>query len=66
MLGPCDKQNFKHFLGLVELVKVDTTIFDQIFVRFPVRKSDIIPYRFVNVWHDYFLLLMGLKEILES
>ena len=49
MLGPCDKQNFKHFLGLVVLVKVDTTIFDQIFVRFPVRKSNIIPYRFVNV-----------------
>ena len=49
MLGPGDKQNFKHFLDLVVLVKVDTTIFDQIFVRFPVRKRIIIPYRFVKV-----------------
>ena len=49
MLGPCDKQNFKHFLDLVVLVKVDTTIFDQIFVRFPVRKRMIIPCRFVKV-----------------
>ena len=43
MLGPCDKQDFKLFLDLVILVNVETTNFDQIFVRFLVRKSMIMP-----------------------
>ena len=43
MLGPCDKQDFKLFLDLVKLVNVETTNFDQIFVRFLVRKSTIMP-----------------------